>query len=321
MSNFKKCLYVTYDGLLDPLGYSQILAYQKYIASKGWQLTIISYEKADRSSKDIYTLREELSLLGIKWINLRFEFGKLKYISRLLKGVLLIKYLTLINNYQLIHVRGIQAATLASLSFASKPFIYDIRAFVGEWIDCGRLTKNSLIARYFIWLENRLIINSKGIVVLDHSGHLYLKEKYQINMDKVFIIPTCTDVSKYLINNSNKDSKDKLVRFVFLGGARYPYRPDLALMLVKQFLDLSLDCYIDFINDRDQGLINEYIRKLKFPTERVNILKLKPIDVPLKLSEYDSGLVFNSTGVWRKMSCPTKLGEYLARSLNQENVS
>ena len=50
--------------------------------------------------------------------------------------------------------------------------------------------------------------------------------------------------------------------------------------------------------------------------ERVNIFKLKPEDVPDKLSEYDSGLVFNSTGLWRRMSSPTKLGEYLAAGLH-----
>ena len=317
MKSSKKCLYVTYDGLLDPLGSTQVLAYQKYIAIKGWDLTIISYEKEDKSLEDIKNLRKELSKIGIKWINLSFKLGKMKYFSRLLKGIFLIKYLTLRNKYYLVHARGIQAASLVSLAFVSVPLIYDIRAFAGEWIDCGRLSKNSFISKYLIWLENNLIKKAKGLVVLDRSGYDYLYEKYQINHKRIFVIPTCTDISKYKIDLNNRQiCSDRVIKFVFLGGARYPYRPDLAFLLISQLLDLSFNCYIDFINDRDQLIIKENIRRLEFPIERVNILKLKPEDVPKKLPEYDSGLVFNSTGFWRRMSSPTKLGEYLAAGLH-----
>ena len=41
----KKVLYITYDGLADPLGQSQILPYIKGLSSKELQFTILSFEK------------------------------------------------------------------------------------------------------------------------------------------------------------------------------------------------------------------------------------------------------------------------------------
>ena len=41
----KKCLYVTYDGLLDPLGQSQILPYIENLSENGYKLFVMSYEK------------------------------------------------------------------------------------------------------------------------------------------------------------------------------------------------------------------------------------------------------------------------------------
>ena len=45
----KTCLYITYDGLLDPLGQSQILPYIKNLNNKGYEFIIISYEIDDVS--------------------------------------------------------------------------------------------------------------------------------------------------------------------------------------------------------------------------------------------------------------------------------
>ena len=48
MSKKAKILYITYDGLTDPLGQSQVLAYQSRInREKGFEVDILSFEKPD----------------------------------------------------------------------------------------------------------------------------------------------------------------------------------------------------------------------------------------------------------------------------------
>ena len=40
-----RVLYISYDGLLDPLGQSQVVPYVRELARRGVALTVISFEK------------------------------------------------------------------------------------------------------------------------------------------------------------------------------------------------------------------------------------------------------------------------------------
>ena len=54
-------LYISYDGLLDPLGKSQILPYIKGIATHQKQVHIISFEKKNRiQKKKIFFLKKKI---------------------------------------------------------------------------------------------------------------------------------------------------------------------------------------------------------------------------------------------------------------------
>ena len=73
-----KALYFSYDGLLDPLGQSQIVPYVSAISAAGHSLTIVSYEKVERTKEQIKLMeikfkKLELSLL----ILMRFVAPKL----------------------------------------------------------------------------------------------------------------------------------------------------------------------------------------------------------------------------------------------------
>ena len=44
----KHVLYLSYDGMTDPLGQSQVLPYIIGLSQEGFQFTLISFEKKDR---------------------------------------------------------------------------------------------------------------------------------------------------------------------------------------------------------------------------------------------------------------------------------
>ena len=69
-----RVLYISYDGVMEPLGRSQVLQYLKRLA-KQHSITLISYEKkADWSQEGRRTaLVEEMSAAGIKWYPLRYH--------------------------------------------------------------------------------------------------------------------------------------------------------------------------------------------------------------------------------------------------------
>jgi len=59
MKNSLNVLYITYDGLTDPLGTSQILPYIAGLSKSGYRFTVISAEKPDvyaAGKKEIETI-------------------------------------------------------------------------------------------------------------------------------------------------------------------------------------------------------------------------------------------------------------------------
>ena len=73
-------LFITYDGLMDPLGESQIIPYLKSISNSQRQLNVISFEKADNiNKKKITTIKSDLIRNNIFWkyANFSKNFGKI----------------------------------------------------------------------------------------------------------------------------------------------------------------------------------------------------------------------------------------------------
>ena len=75
-------LYITYDGILDQLGCSQIMPYLYGIAKSNYNIYIISFEKSNKLSTVSKDFKERLKELSITWYPLRFQ-SKLKLISKI----------------------------------------------------------------------------------------------------------------------------------------------------------------------------------------------------------------------------------------------
>jgi hypothetical protein len=67
-------LYITYDGLLEPLGQSQVFQYLKKLAEHH-NITLMSYEKA-KDWADVpkrVALEQSVKNVGIRWVPLRYH--------------------------------------------------------------------------------------------------------------------------------------------------------------------------------------------------------------------------------------------------------
>ena len=67
----KNTLYISYDGLTDPLGKAQIIPYVISISKNSRKLIILSFEKKNKLS-EINNIANLLKEKDIIWINLRF---------------------------------------------------------------------------------------------------------------------------------------------------------------------------------------------------------------------------------------------------------
>tara|TARA_Y100001968_G_scaffold16518_1_gene13135 strand:- start:445 stop:1620 length:1176 start_codon:yes stop_codon:yes gene_type:complete len=311
----KYILFISYDGLLDPLGQSQILPYIYGLNELGYNFIILSYEKECRDEDEINKLSMDLQSRHIIWFKLKFIRGKIKRIFRILNGAILVRKLNRKFNIRLVHLRALQPGLIYWLSYVKKPFIYDMRAFAGQWVDMGAIRKGSLLELIVKQFELILIKSASAFVVLDKSGERYLKEAYKVN--KPFkVIPTSTDVSKYNISEQNCLLTNRNYKFVFLGGARFPYLPKMALKFINQLIKHGYNCQIDFINESDQEFILNACNEVGFSQSKIKLFSLKRKDVFKVLPSYDCGLAFIATGPWLRMCSPTKIGEYLSAGLN-----
>ena len=116
-----RVLYFSYDGLLDPLGESQIVPYVLAISDAGYSLTIISYEKVERTKEQIKSMGNQTPKIGVQWVRLQFQTGKLWAIKRIISGALTRKLCRdLKPNF--LHLRGFLPSVIFQLSLLRTPF-------------------------------------------------------------------------------------------------------------------------------------------------------------------------------------------------------
>ena len=136
-------LYISYDGMLEPLGQSQVLAYLKRLAN-GRRIHLISFEKADDWANEAERVRlaRDIASAGIVWHPLRYHKtpSVLATAFDIMQCIIVGVWLCVRYKIKIIHARSyvssIIALTLKKL-FNVK-YIFDMRGFwADERIDGG----------------------------------------------------------------------------------------------------------------------------------------------------------------------------------------
>ena len=213
----KKILYLTYDGILEPLGYSQVFKYIEKL-STNFKITLISFEK----SKDLNNLRKisklskEAKTSDISWI--RFKYHKSPEIPATFFDIMMcfvgIFFLLTLRRVDLIHLRGylLGIPVLILKIFFKFDFIFDMRGFwPDEKADRAGWKRESLKYRFFKKLEKLLLKSSHKIIVLTDDAKNYLESQFNLPADKISVIYTCTDHKIFTRNKlSNRKRSSKL---------------------------------------------------------------------------------------------------------------
>ena len=75
--NDKRVLYISYNGMLDPLGQSQVIPYLRELSGEGVRFTLLSFERARAFEPEglemCYKLERKLAEYGIEWRRLRYH--------------------------------------------------------------------------------------------------------------------------------------------------------------------------------------------------------------------------------------------------------
>lgn len=322
----KKILYITYDGLCDQLGQSQILPYLTKL-NKNYSIKILSYEKISNLSEDKISYINE----NFKWTYKYFK----KNISRLKKFIeyvnLFIELLFIIkkNKIEICHCRGYVPALIIYFTsfFFNIKIIFDIRGFwPEEKIDNKQIKIEKKIDYLIFWLmkllERKIIKKSNHIVVLTDKAKKIISKKN----NNITVIPCATDFEKFdnlTIKNSNNlsnilDIKNfkKYKVFCYLGSTTgiYMYREMLRyfkLLKTKNknvfFLIITKD-----IAYSEKILLD---KKFKFIKNYVKIISLERDQIPLYLNNCYAMIAFIKNSYARNAMSPVKVSEAFASNL------
>ena len=309
-----KLLYLSYDGILEPLGQSQILSYLEKL-SRSYEIYLISFEKKkDLQNIESYSLiKKKINNSNIRW----YKFTYHKYpllISTLFDifyGLIVSAYLILSKKIFVIHARsyvpGFTALILKKITGIK--YIFDIRGFwADEKLDSGSWNKKNIKFKFVKFIEKKIFLNADHIVSLTRSGKNII-EKYLNIKKKISVIPTCVDLNKFYCKfNSN----NKKFRLGYVGTVSGWYNFDLTLKFFKAMLTLDKSSNMIILNKGEHNFIKNKLKKFNIPKNKIILKSISYSRMPYFINQMSFGIFFINPSFSKKASCPTKFAEFMS---------
>lgn len=316
-------LYISYDGILEPLGQSQVLQYLIGLSSS-YDITLISYEKKryweDHKRRNI--LGTELLDCGIDWRPLRYHKtpSVIATAYDVIRGILLASWIIARKRIKIVHARSYVPSVIALFlkkAFKVK-FIFDMRGFwADERVDGGLWEKNSLIYKIAKWFEKQFLLKCDAAVSLTKRALEVLKElSYLRNRHTHFqLIPTCVTLDIFKIQGDKKSYDHRIKsRFVagYVGSAGTWYFFDETVAFFTFLKSMIHGSFLLLLNMNDHELITDTLNRRGISIEEYELISADYHHVPEYMASMDCGIFFIKQAFSKKASSPTRLGEFLA---------
>lgn len=309
-------LYISYDGMLEPLGQSQVLAYLEHLATDR-PVHLLSFEKsadwAEAGKRQALAAR--IAAAGIQWHPRRYHKrpSALATAWDILVG--LASGLRLVRRHciGIVHARSYVPAVmaLALKRLAGVKFIFDMRGFwADERTDAGQWQKDSAIYRIAKRFERAFLENADHIVSLTHAGVKEI-EAFPYLADRslsVSVIPTCVDVDKF--KPCNKSKSEFVLGYVGTTTGWYLFDPVVRAFVLLR--DIIPSARMLIVNRHEHEFIRSRLCLYDVPLDTVTIVSASHDEVPALMSVMHATAFFIKPVFSKRASAPTKLGEFLA---------
>ena len=201
-------LYISYDGLTDPLGQSQVLPYLSHLSKLNYEIIVLSVEKQENFFKNKSTIDSICKEFDLNWeyisytkkppvLSTIWDVSKLKKKARVLNNI---------KPFDIVHCRS-YVASLVGL-FMKKRFglkmVFDMRGFwADERIDVGiwnvKIPVFSWVYSFFKNKEREYLLNADASVSLTYNGKKeILSWEYMKGFnDNISVIPCCADLNHF----------------------------------------------------------------------------------------------------------------------------
>lgn len=330
VSSRVNALYLSYDGMCDPLGGSQVLPYLFGLAGRDHRITLISFEKPERTAGERAAVARACAEEGIEWHALTYHkrppILSAMYDLRRMRRLAARLYRE--KRFDLVHCRSYLAA-LVGLRMKRRygtRFLFDMRGFwADERVDGGLWDLSNPLYRavhhYFKRREADFLREADHIVSLTEEGKKILSEwRKSAGGPPITVIPCCVDFDAFpAVDARARDAMRRTLGIprrarvaAYLGSFGSWYMVDEMLDFFRVQLGRDPDARLLVISREPREEIVAAAVTRGVPADQLIVKSALRPEVPELLAAADYGLFFIQPVFSKKASSPTKMGEFLA---------
>jgi glycosyltransferase involved in cell wall biosynthesis len=334
-TTIKKVLFISWDGMTDSLGQSQVLPYLIGLTNNNYEFHIISPEKPEAYIKGKEVIEKLIAPYKITWHPLTY-LDKIPVISPIINVKNIRKKaesLHLQHHFTFIHSRS-YVPSIVSLYMYKKyglKYIFDMRGFWADERVDGKLwnLRNPLfnyIYKYFKKKEKEFMLTANAVVCLtEKAKHEMLSWNYMANYKKeITVIPCCADLNVF--NKENID-ETKLKTFknelkiknddfilMYLGSIGTWYMLDEMIEFFSVLKQQHSKAKFLFITKDEHSRILEVAEKYNVK-EAIILRSGARAEIPYLISVSNCSIFFILPSYSKMASSPTKQAEIMAMGI------
>jgi glycosyltransferase involved in cell wall biosynthesis len=339
----KHVLFVSYDGMTDSLGQSQVLPYIREISKHEFEYTLISFEKPDRFIKFKETIQSICNESNVNWQPIIYS-GSIPIIStiwnvyRLKRKAFEIQQL---KPFDLFHSRSHVPSIVAQMlqKKHNVPYLFDMRGFwADERVDGGVWNLRNPIFKYvynfFKRKEIEFLEESNAIISLTENGKneilswqqlpstpTLLREK-KLDID---VIPCCVDTVLFNRYSINKEKQNEIKTYLniseesyivgYVGSIGTWYMLPEMFDFFKIFLKNNSKAVFLFVSNEPKEKILKIATDKNIDHKHIKVVSCLHKDVPYYISLFNISIYFIIPAYSKKASSPTKQAELMSMGI------
>ena len=320
--------------MCDQLGGSQVLPYLVRLAGRGHRISLISFEKPERSAEERAEVARACAAAGIHWHPLPYHkrppvLSGMYDVREMRK---LAERLHAAERFEVVHCRSYLPA-LVGLRMKRRygtRFLFDMRGFWADERVDGRVWKLSnpllkAVYDYFKSREAEFLREADWVVSLTDAGKEILLSWRDNPADgpPISVIPCCVDFDSFPpVTPEDRAAARRQLNIApdvkvaaYLGSIGTWYLVDEMLDFFRVQLERAPDSLFLIISRDPPERMVELARSRGVPTDRLIIRAASRPEVAKLAAAADYALFFIQPVFSKKASSPTKMGEFLALEL------